>query len=70
MGPKSFARPSNLLVDPSDICPQQYFSIFIEEGGWTRYKLISRVNPVNLDNNRSKKLRTLIGSARVDHLHP
>jgi hypothetical protein len=21
MGPKSFARPSNLLVDPGDICP-------------------------------------------------
>jgi hypothetical protein len=40
-----------------------YSSIFIE-GGWTRYKLISRANPANLANNCSKKLETLIGSAR------
>jgi hypothetical protein len=42
-----------------------YSSIFIEEGGWTRYKLISRVNSVNLANNCSKKLGTLIDSARA-----
>jgi hypothetical protein len=44
---------------------RSYSSIFIEEGGWTRYKPISRANSVNLANNHSKKLGTLIGSARV-----
>jgi hypothetical protein len=42
---------------------QPYFSIFIDEGGWTRYKQISRVNFANLANNHSKKLRTLTDSA-------
>ena len=42
-----------------------YSSIFIEEGGWTRYKLISWANLVNLANNCSKKLGTLIGSTRA-----
>jgi hypothetical protein len=41
-----------------------YSSIFIEEGGWTRYKPISRVNSANLANNRSKKLGTL-----TNHVH-
>jgi hypothetical protein len=41
----------------------------MEEGGWTRYKLISQTNPANLANNRSTKLRALIGSARADHPH-
>jgi hypothetical protein len=40
----------------------------MEEGGWTRYRLISRTNPANLANNRSTKLGTLIGSARADRL--
>jgi hypothetical protein len=44
---------------------RSYSSIFIEDGGWTRYKLISQVNLANLANNRSKKLETLIGSARA-----
>jgi hypothetical protein len=41
-----------------------YSSVFIE-GGWTRYKQISRVNFANLANNNSKKLGTLIGSAHA-----
>ena len=44
-----------------------YSSVFIEEGGWTRYKQIPRTNSVNLANNCSKKLKTLIGSTRADH---
>jgi hypothetical protein len=42
-----------------------YSSVFIEEGGWTRYKQISRVNSANLANNNSKKLGTLIGYAHA-----
>ena len=45
-----------------------YSSVFIEEGGWTRYKQISRVNSANLANNHSKKLGTLTDSARADRL--
>jgi hypothetical protein len=44
---------------------RSYSSIFIEEGGWTRYKQIHLANSVNLANNCSKKLGTLIGSAHV-----
>jgi hypothetical protein len=43
-----------------------YFSVFIEKGGWSRYKQISRANSANLANNCRMKLRTLTGSARVD----
>jgi hypothetical protein len=39
-----------------------YTYVFIEEGGWNLYKLISRADSVNLANNRSTKLRTLICS--------
>jgi hypothetical protein len=42
-----------------------YTSVFIEEGGWTLYKLISRANSTNLANNRSTKLGTLICSAHA-----
>ena len=45
---------------------QLYSSVFIEEGGWTRYKQISRVNSAN---NCSKKLGTLTDSARADGPH-
>jgi hypothetical protein len=41
-----------------------YSSVFIEEGGWIRYKQIFRVNFANLANNYSKKLETLTVSAR------
>jgi hypothetical protein len=47
---------------------RSYSSVFIEEGGWTRYKQILRANSVNLTNNHSKKLGTLIDSARADRL--
>jgi hypothetical protein len=47
-----------------------YSFIFIEEWDWTRYKPISHANPANLANNRSKKLGTLIGSARADRPAP
>ena len=48
------------------ITNRPYTSVFIEEGGWTRYKQTSRVNSENLANKHSKKLGTLICSARVD----
>jgi hypothetical protein len=44
---------------------RSYSSIFIEEGGCTRYKQIFRVNSANLTNNNSKKLEILIGSAHA-----
>jgi hypothetical protein len=47
---------------------QSYSSIFIEEGGWTRYKQTLRANFVNLVNKHNKKLGTLICSARADRL--
>jgi hypothetical protein len=47
-----------------------YSSVFIEEGGWTRYKQISRANSTNLANNCSKKLETLIGSAHARTVRP
>jgi hypothetical protein len=47
------------------ITNRPYTSVFIEEGGWTLYKLISRANSVNLANNRSTKLGTLICSAHA-----
>jgi hypothetical protein len=48
------------------IANRSYSSVFIEEGGWTRYKQTPRANSVNLANKHSKKLGTLIGSARAD----
>jgi hypothetical protein len=48
------------------ITNRTYSSVFIEEGGWTRYKQTPRANFVNLANKHSKKLGTLIGSARAD----
>jgi hypothetical protein len=47
-----------------------YTSLFIEEGGWTLYKLISRANSANLANNRSTKLGTLICSAQERTVRP
>jgi hypothetical protein len=47
------------LIPPN----RSYTSVFIEEGDWTLYKLISRANSANLANNRSTKLGTLIYSA-------
>ena len=44
---------------------RSYSSIFIEEGGWIRYKLISRVNSANLANKTCKKLGTLTDFARA-----
>jgi hypothetical protein len=41
-----------------------YTSVFIEEGGWTRYKQTRRANPANFINKHGKKLGTLICSAR------
>jgi hypothetical protein len=42
------------------ITNRSYTSVFIEEGGWTLYKLISWTNSANLANNHSTKLGTLI----------
>jgi hypothetical protein len=47
-----------------------YTSVFIEEGGWTRYKQTPRVNSENLANKHSKKLGTLICSARTRTVRP
>jgi hypothetical protein len=56
-----------VLIVGSIVHPNRpYSSIFIEEGVWTHYKPISRVNSTNLANNRCKKLGTLTGSARAD----
>jgi hypothetical protein len=52
------------------ITNRSYTSIFIEEGDWTLYKLISRANSANLANNRSTKLRTLICSAHARTVWP
>jgi hypothetical protein len=52
------------------IANRPYTSLFIEEGGWTLYKLISRANSVNLANNRSTKLGTLIYSAHARTVWP
>jgi hypothetical protein len=49
---------------------RSYSSVFIEEGGWTRYKQISWANSANLANNYSKKLGTLTGSARARTVRP
>jgi hypothetical protein len=43
---------------------RSHSSVFIEDGGWTRYKQTPRANFVNLVNEHSKKLGTLICSAR------
>jgi hypothetical protein len=47
------------------IANRPYTTLFIEEEGWTLYKLIFRVNSVNLANNRNTKLGTLICSAHT-----
>jgi hypothetical protein len=47
------------------ITNRSYTSVFIEEGGWTLYKLISRANFANLANKHSKKLGTLICSVHA-----
>jgi hypothetical protein len=47
-----------------------YTSVFIEEGDWTLYKLISRANCANLANNRSTKLGTLICSTHARTVWP
>jgi hypothetical protein len=52
------------------ITNRPYTSVFIEEGGWTLYKLISRANSANLANNRSTKLGTLICSAHARTVRP
>ena len=48
------------------ITNRPYTSVFIEEGGWTRYKQTPRANPANFINKHGKKLGTLICSARAD----
>jgi hypothetical protein len=45
-------------------------SVFIEEGGWARYKQTLRANPANFINKHGKKLGTLICSARADRPAP
>jgi hypothetical protein len=50
------------------ITNRSYTSVFIEEGGWTRYKQTPRANTANFVNKHDKKLGTLICSARADHL--
>jgi hypothetical protein len=52
------------------ITNRSYTSLFIEEGGWTLYKLISRANSTNLANNRSTKLGTLICSVHARTVRP
>jgi hypothetical protein len=52
------------------ITNQPYSSVFIEEGGWTRYKQTLRANSENLANKYSKKLETLIDSARARTVRP
>jgi hypothetical protein len=47
------------------ITNRPYTFVFIQEGGWTLYKLISQTNSANLANNHSTKLGTLIYSAHV-----
>jgi hypothetical protein len=52
------------------ITNQPYTSLFIEEGGWTLYKLNSQANSANLANNCSTKIETLICSANARIVRP
>jgi hypothetical protein len=54
-----------LIIDSIDNYKSAVFLCIYRGGGWTRYKQTHRANSVNLANNHSKKLETLIGSARA-----
>jgi hypothetical protein len=55
-------RNRSVIDSIDDYKSAVYLSIY-RGGDWTLYKLISRANSVNLANNRSIKLETLICSA-------
>ena len=63
-------RVKVVLIRLLMITNRPYTSLFIEEGGWTLYKLIFRANSTNLANNRSTKLGTLICSAHARTVRP
>src|SRR5688500_10631838 len=52
------------------ITNRSYTFVFIEEGGWTRYKQTPQANPVNFVNKHGKKLGTLICSACARTVRP
>jgi hypothetical protein len=49
------------------IINRSYTSVFIEEGGWTLYKLISRANSANLANNTKLGILICFAHARTVH---
>jgi hypothetical protein len=62
-------RDKSVIDSIDDYKSVVYLSIY-KGGGWTLYKLISRANSVNLANNRSTKLGTLICSAHAQTVRP
>jgi hypothetical protein len=62
-------RDRSVIDSIDDFKSAIYLSIY-RGGGWTLYKLISRANFVNLANNRSTKLGTLICSAQARTVRP
>jgi hypothetical protein len=62
-------RNRSVIDSIDDYKSAVYLSIY-RGGDWTLYKLISRANSVNLANNRSIKLETLICSAYARTVRP
>jgi hypothetical protein len=58
------------FIDSIDDSKLAVYLCIYRGGGWTLYKLISRANSANLDNNRSTKLETLICSAHARTVRP
>jgi hypothetical protein len=56
------------VIDSIDDYKSAVYLCIYRGGGWTCYKQTPRVNSENLANKHSKKLGTLICSARVDRL--
>jgi hypothetical protein len=58
------------VIDSIDNYKSAVFLCIYRGGGWTRYKQTPRANSENLANKHSKKLGTLICSARVQTVRP
>jgi hypothetical protein len=58
------------VIDSIDYYKSPVFLYIYRGGGWTHYKQTPRANSENLANKHSKKLGTLIYSARADRPDP
>jgi hypothetical protein len=56
-----------LVIDSIYDSKSVIFLCFYRGGEWTRYKQTPQANSMNFVNKHSKKLGTLICSARADH---